>query len=273
MAALNALLDATFDLLFRPLAALPVFLSLSLVAVSTAVVILLAVRAASDQPALAAVKRQIHGDFFEMRLFADDLQAMFRAQAGILRHNATYLRLSLVPMLWISVPLILLLAQLQSHFGYAGVVVGEPVAVTAQWKSVGSDPRTATLDVPPGVRVETPALWFPALRQVVWLVAAERAGDYRLRVGTGGAVYAKTLHADDGPARRSAVRTGPAFFDQVRYPSEPPLPAAAPVASISVAYGEGRVDVFGWKFGWMTVYFVESLIFALLLRRPLRVSF
>ena len=56
---------------------------------------------------------------FEIRLFNDDLRAMLRAQVEILRHNVTYLRLSLVPMLWMLVPLVLVIAQLQFHYGYA----------------------------------------------------------------------------------------------------------------------------------------------------------
>ena len=43
------------------------------------------VRLTSDQAALAAVKRQIQADLFEMRLFNDDLRALLRAQGAVLR--------------------------------------------------------------------------------------------------------------------------------------------------------------------------------------------
>ena len=49
--------------------------------------------------------RRLHAALFEIRLFNDDLSAIFRAQAEMLRHNLTYLRLSLVPMIWMFVPL------------------------------------------------------------------------------------------------------------------------------------------------------------------------
>ena len=54
--------------------------NLSIVSLVTAVGVLLVVRAASDQRALSAIKRQIHGDLFEIRLFNDDIRAMLRAQ-------------------------------------------------------------------------------------------------------------------------------------------------------------------------------------------------
>jgi uncharacterized membrane protein (DUF106 family) len=272
MTVLNALLDRSFDLLLGPLAPLPIILSLSIVSMATAIAVLLVARATSDQPALVAVKRQIYADLFEVRLFRDDLRAMLHAQADILRHNATYLRLSLVPMLWIALPFVLIVAQLESRFGYSGIPIGQPVAVTAQLKDAGQESPSAALETPSGVHVETPAIWLPALRQVVWLVAADRAGDYVLRVRIQGEAYDKALHASDGLTRRSAIRREAGFIDQALHPSEAPLPASAPVASIGVAYPESQINLFGWQLGWMSVYLIESMIFALLLKTPMRVT-
>jgi uncharacterized membrane protein (DUF106 family) len=272
MAVLNALLDRTFDLLLGPLAPLPVLLSLSIVSMATAITVLLVARTASDQPALVAVKRQIHADLFEIRLFRDDLRSILRAQSDILRHNATYLRLSIVPMLWIVLPFVLIVAQLESRFGYSGIPIGQPVAVTTQLKATGPESPSAALETPAGIHVETPAIWLPALRQVVWLVAADRAGDYVLRVRIQGETYDKTLHVADGLTRRSTMRREAGFIDQALHPSEAPLPASAPVASIGVAYPESQITLFGWRFGWMAVYLVESMIFALFLRTPMRVT-
>jgi hypothetical protein len=68
------------------------------------------------------------------------------------------------------------------------------------------------------------------------------------------------------------MRRQPGFIDQALYPSEAPLPASATVASIEVAYPESQVELFGWRFGWMTVYLIESMIFAFFLRTPMRVT-
>src|SRR5580704_19170694 len=117
----NAMLDRLFDLLLRLLRPLPFRVSLAVVSLVTAIAILLVVRATSNQQAMAAVKRQMYADLLEMRLFNDDLHAMWRAQWSMLQHNGRYLRLSLVPALWTLVPLALVLTQLQFHFGYAEV--------------------------------------------------------------------------------------------------------------------------------------------------------
>ena len=139
---------------------------------------LLIFKRTSNQTRLAAVKQQIHAAIFEIRLFNDDLRAIFRAQGEILRHNLTYLRLSLVPMLWMIVPFLLVIAQLQFHYGYCGLRVGQPVLLKVQVREgvalrrhgvagrgarVADDARhaPATLEAPREIEVKTPAVWIP----------------------------------------------------------------------------------------------------------------
>src|SRR5439155_14898969 len=172
VAAVDAGLDALFDALLRPLAPLPPLASLTLVSLLTAVVMLLLVRRTSNQQALDRVKRRIHASLFEIRLFNDDLRAIFRAQRDMLRENVTYLRLSLAPMLWMIVPFVLVIAQLQFQYGYDGLETGRPVLLTAHVRSGAAvagppnvagkaatteQPRSAEaarLDAPPGVRAD-----------------------------------------------------------------------------------------------------------------------
>src|SRR5436190_24142741 len=132
MTVVNGLFDRVFDLLLAPLRTTPPFVALAIVSLVTAILLLLVVRATSNQAAIGAAKRQIHADLFEIRLFNDDLLAILRAQMSIIRHNATYVRLSLVPMLWTIVPLAFVIAQLQAHFEYSGVEIGHSVLVTAE---------------------------------------------------------------------------------------------------------------------------------------------
>ena len=270
MALVNQLLGSAFDLALRPLQPLGVITSLAIVSLVTAAAILLVVRATSDQRALAAVKRQIHADLFEIRLFNDDLRAMLRAELDILRHNATYLRLSLVPMVWILVPAGLAAAQLQSYYGYSGVDVGSAVLVTAQF-TPGSQP-SAELDAPAAISIETPAIFLPALNQVVWRIVGTAPGDYEVRVRIADAAFTKTLHVSGGLARHSPVRLAPRLLDEVAYPSEAPLPDGAPNSMIRVDYPQPGIQIFGRYIHWMVIYITLSVVFAVFLRRPLRVT-
>jgi uncharacterized membrane protein (DUF106 family) len=271
VSVVNRLLDRLFELLLRPLRPLPVPVSLSVVSLLTAVAILIVIRLTSNQAALATAKRQMYGDLLEMRLFNDDLPAMWRAQRSMLRHNAGYVRLSLVPALWTLVPLAIVVSQFQVFFGYAGVGVGEPVLVTAVLKSRG-DIQDIELDLPQGVRLDTPAIWFPALQQVVWRVVGDSAGEFILGIRVGRMTYEKTLHVSSGLVRRSPIRPAQGLIDQLWYPSEAPLSDAAPVASIRVAYPDRRIDILGWQMSWIGAYIVLSIVFVIALQKPLRVT-
>jgi hypothetical protein len=263
---LGAALDAWFSLL-RPL---PAPVALAVLAAATAMVLLSVMRAASDQRALGAVKRQMHADLFEVRLFNDDLGAIFRAQCDLLRHNGTYLRLTFVPSLWMVVPAVIALPQLDAYFAHRGPLIGQPVLVTAQL-APHVDPAVM-LELPSGVRAETPPVRFPALRQIVWRLTAEAGGDYRLRLRVGAESFDKMLHVSDRLARRSPTRVAAGFLNELFHPSEPPLPSGAPVDSIRIGYPHRDFEILGWRVSWLVLYAGEVILFAALLKRPLRVN-
>ena len=270
MSIVNAVLTRAFDILLLPFAALPPLAGLAVVSLVTAVAMLLVFRATSDQRRLAEVKRAIHAGIFEIRLYNDDLRAIWRAQREILRHNATYLRLSIVPMAWMIVPLVLVVAQLQFHYGYGGIAPGEPVLVTVRLRD--GAPLSAALEAPEGIRRQTPPVWLPGAREIVWRLAWPQDGDDDLRLRIGSETYTKALQASDGVVRRSPVRLESGLLNQLLYPSEPPLPDEGPVAAIEVAYPERDMNVAGWDVHWMIVYFVLSMMFAFALRKRFGVT-
>jgi hypothetical protein len=274
IAPLNAALGSVFDLLLRPLAGLPPLASLALISLLTAIVMLLVVRRTSNQRALDQVKRRIHAALFEIRLFNDDLGAIFRAQGEMLRHNLTYLRLSFAPMLWMFVPFVLVIAQLQFQYGYDGLAIGRPVLLTAHVRAAGTaGGNTAPrLEVPAGIRADTDAIFFPAAQDVMWRITPEAAGDYELRLIVGGQTFTKTLRVSSRVARRSPERLEAGFLNEVLYPAEPPLPANAPLTSITVPYPERDINVFGWRLNWLVVFFALSIAFAFALRKPFGVT-
>ncbi len=291
---LNNLLGRLFDVLLYPFQDLPPIVGLTVVSVITGIAMLLVFRATSDQEGLRAVKRRIHAGIFEIRLFNDDPRAILRAQADILRHSLTYLRLSLVPMLWMIIPLLLVLIQLQFHYGYGGLEPGSKTIVKVKFKAgsyagglAGGRPGgvqrldegasappgpSLSLEVPPGIRVESPLLWIPSLGEADWRVAAQQPGEYELHVRVGEDVFGKRLRVSEAVVRRSPVRPSSGLLDQLLYPVEPPLPADAPIESITVSYPEGDVSLLGWETHWLVVFFILTVVVAFALQRPFKVT-
>ena len=277
MALVNSLMRALFDALLSPFSSMNPLVGLTLVSLVVAVGMLLIFKHTSNQDALDKVKRKIHASLFEIRLFNDDLVAIMRAQFDILRHNLTYIRLSLWPLVWMMVPLVLVIAQLQFQYAYEGLRAGEPVLLTVQLKGEGAGaldaPKpAASLDPGSGVKVETPSVWIPGERQLVWRLSADQAGDHEITIRVDGSSESKTVRVRDDVVRRSPLRVGSSLLDQIIYPAEPPLAASSPIASIELTYPDRSVDVLGVGLRWMIVFFVLSLIFAFALRKPFGVT-
>jgi hypothetical protein len=243
-------------------------LSLAGISLATAMVLLVAVRVTSDQARLAAVKRDIRAGLFEIRLFNDDLRAILRAQGEILRHNLTYLRLSAVPLLWVFLPLVIVMGQLQACYGYDGLHPGTPALVKAELTEAAGEMPDVRLAAPAGVRIETPAVWIPSLRETVWRIVAEEPGEHELTIAVDGTATTKRVRVGTDLARRSPYRLQPGILNWLLYPAETALPGDSPVRSIEVAYPTRAIVVLGWDLHWMVVFFVLTLGFAFLLRRP-----
>jgi hypothetical protein len=272
MAALNALLARLVDGFLRPFDEASPLAGLAVVSLISAIGMLLVVRATSDQARVAAVKRALQACVFEIRLFNDDARAMLRALGEMLRHNLTYMRLATAPVLWMTVPLGLLLAQLHSHYGYDGLAVGQRAVVKARLRNSSTSPSPqARLAAPPGIRIETPPVWIPSIREVAWRVAAERPGDYVLKVQIGEDVFTKSVLVSDAIVRRSPLRTDERLLNQLLHPGEPPLPVGAEVESIAVTYPRRAVSVLGFQIHWMVIFFALSIVFALALRWRFRI--
>lgn len=273
MSVLNAVLRPLFDLALGPFRALPALVSLTLAALLASILMLVVFKRTSNQARLADVKRRIHAGLFEIRLFSDDLRAIFRAQGEILRANVRYLGLSLVPMFWILPPFFLVMAQLQFHYGYAGLAPGQRAVVTAELRNPSPLRPAVTLEVPEGLQLETPALWMPSTQQVAWRVAAVREGEYTLvlRLGETPPVT-KSLTVSQAVTRRSPERVDAGFVNELLFPAEAPLSSAAPFRSIRINYPETEVDVFGLRLHWMIPFFALSIVFAFALRGVFKVT-
>ena len=82
----------------------------------------------------------------------------------------------------------------------------------------------------------------------------------------GAAVISKTVVVSDAVTRRSPVRPAGGFLNQLRYPSETPLPSGSGLTAITIAYPERPFSVAGWNIGWSGVYLALTLVFALALK-------
>jgi hypothetical protein len=263
MSVVNVILGRCVDGLLYPFQE-SALAGLATAALLTALAMLMTFRATSDQVRVEAVKRAIHACWFEIRLFNDDIRAMLRAQREMVRHYLDYLGLSIVPALWISVPLGLFVLQLQFHYAYGGLEPGRAALVKVRVKEPGAG--VPVLEAPPGIRIETPTAWISSLNEAVWRITADEPGDYDLTVRLGEASVTKRVRVSSAIVRRSPLRVERQFVSQLLYPAEPPLPEGTEIRSIAVTYPPGEVRVGGRRIHWLVVFVGLSTFFALVLR-------
>ncbi|HUF75107.1 MAG TPA: hypothetical protein VMM35_02455 [Longimicrobiales bacterium] len=277
MGPLNAVLRAVFDLVVMPFRGMPAIVGLTIISLVVSVAVLIGFGRLSDQRALAEVKRRIHAGVYEIRLFKDDLPTIFSAQLDIFRETWTYFKLSMVPMLWMIVPIVIVVIQLQFQYGYEPLEPGDSTLLRIELTAEGAERMAATdaadvsLEAPPGVRVETPVVWVPSQREAGWRIAAETPGEYELMVRVGDERLTKSLRVAGSTELRSPVKPS-SLWEQIIWPAESPIPRGSQVEAIRVDYVDGEVDMFGWGTHWIIAFFILTMIFAFALQKPLGVK-
>jgi uncharacterized membrane protein (DUF106 family) len=274
---LNRPLGFLFDLLVLPFRGMPAAVGLTVISLLVSVGMLVAFRRVSDQEGLDQIKRRITAGVYEIRLFKDDLRTIFASQFAIARYTGTYFRLSMVPMLWIMVPIVIVVIQLQFQYGYAGLEEGDEVLVTVELTEEGAervaanDAADVSLETPSGARVETQAVWVPSLREVSWRVAAQEPGEHDLVVRVGDEEFTKSFRVGGTTVLRSPVRPS-GFLGQVVWPAESPLPGGSGLEEIRVSYADADIDLLGFETHWIIHFFILTMVFAFALAKPLGVK-
>ncbi len=233
---------------------------------------LLIFRRTSDQAALGRTKKLVRAHLLELRLFADEPSLVWRAQKDLLRANWQYLRLMLRPMLWATVPLALLLVQLDEIYGRAPLAIGQAAVLTMQMRTpFPPNVPPPRLEAPAGIEVETPAVRVLSENQVSWRLRPLREVSGRLRVHLPGETLEKSIKAG-GRLRRLSSRRVCFSFALLLHPGEWPLPARD-VEWIEVGYPPAPVHACGTDLHWLIWFLAASMLSAWVLGWRFRVVF
>lgn len=236
------------------------------------VIFLLAFRQFSNQRAIQATRRRLQASLYELRLFVDEPRLVWRAQGTLLWVNCRYLVLMLVPALILCVPVALLIAFLEPYYGKAPLAAGQQTIVTAKLKQ----PLSATftdpvLQAPPGFAVETPGVRIPMEREISWRILPLRAASGSLRIVLPTQIVTKDVIAGSGRHFLS-TRRARSFWQLFWHPTERRLPRGD-IAWIDIRYPSRSIQWLGFGLNWIVWLFIISMLTALLLKRPFKVSF
>jgi len=234
--------------------------ALIVVGISVVIGLLMVVmfRYTSDQKAIHIAKDHLKAHLLALRLFQDQIPVVIRSYGRILLAMGRYLRLAFMPLLFVSVPLILLLAQIDRYLGSTPFETGHPFLVSA--RVTGAEALgDATLELPAGLATTAPAVHVPAENEVVWRVVAEREGSFVVNVLTSAQTSAKQVVVGSGMPRLSAVRLRGPWWRRLLYSGEPALPESNLVQTIEVQYPARDIAFAGLEWNWIWLFFVLSL--------------
>jgi hypothetical protein len=112
------------------------------------------------------------------------------------------------------------------------------------------------------------------IHEVSWRIRAEEPGDYEILVHTGEGSLAKEIRVGEEWGPTSPRRTGKGFFDLLLFSGEAPIPSSNPVTRIDVAYPaqDPPLSLFGFGVHWLVFFFVASLAFGFLFKKPFGVE-
>ncbi len=269
---LNAFANVLGRLLLAPVAAMPGWLSATLVASVTGAFLLFIFKYTSNQAAIKRVRNDIQANLFALKLFKDATPVVLAAQLAMIKGAFRLFVLAVVPMLVMTVPVLLMLGQLSLWYQHRPLHVGEEAVVVLKLNGNPGDSMPAVvLEPTSAAEIVTGPVRVPSKREVVWVVKALEKGLHHLAFRAGQQTVTKELAVGDGFMRISPRRPGWDWYDALLNPAEPTFPSSSLVHSVEIAYPDRP----SWTSGtdnWVIYWFAVSMVAAFCAKPILNVN-
>lgn len=242
-------------------------------ALVTAVVMLLIIRRTSSPDRIRRSKNRFVARVLELVLYRDDAWVSLTAGGRILLANGAYLRTLLVPLSVSAIPCLLILSQLACWFENRPLLIGEAALVEVSLRdSFRVMEQSIELALPAGIGLETQALRVPSLPAVDWRVRARKEGARWIEVqAVGEAPIRKQIVVGEEFQKVSQIRTSGGWWNQFLNPAEPPIDESSSIAAVRVVHPRRQMLLGSREVDWLLAFAVLTIVFGLLLKRPLRV--
>lgn len=247
--------------------------ALLVIAISVVIGLLMVLifRYTSDQKAIRRTKDQLKAHLLAVRLFQDQLQVVLGAYARILGGTGRYLRLAFTPLLILIVPLTFLIVELDRYLGWHPLQPAQPFLVEVRVPTPEALNQVA-LQLPSELTISAPPVHIAKDNEVVWRVVANRDGLYNLSIVGAGQPVSKQVTVSRGLARVSPIRLRDSFWERILSSAEPALPNDSLIQSIAITYPPRNITLAGWKFNWIVLFFVISLVSGFIFKTLLRIQ-
>ena len=269
---LNAVANACASVLLAPIAMLPGWLSATLAAAVTGVLMLVVFKHTSNQRAIKRARATIKSNLLALSLFKDSAAVSLRSQGRILLGAGQLLILAIVPMLVMLIPMCLLLGQLALWYQARPLRVDEEAVVTLKLAEVSNALLPAAqLAANSEFAINVGPVRVPSKHMVCWNVQARQPGYHKLTFEVAGQQFEKEFVAGDAFMPVSLERPGWAWSQALLHPRESPFPLESPVQGIEIDYPHRDGFTCGSR-TWVIYWFAASMVAAFAAKPFLKVS-
>jgi len=272
IAWLNVPLNAVGRLLTVFVAAVPGWLSNTVISAVMGVIMLVLWKYTSNQDAIGRVKDSIKANMLALKLFKDSISVTLQAQGRAFKGAGSLLYYAIRPLLVVIVPICLIMAQMALWYQARPLLPGEEALVVMQLngniESAWPDVSIASM---PAADVTIDQTRDYSERQIYWKIKARQNGLNNIVFLVAGQQVEKELAIGEGFMRVSLERPGWHWFDILENPSEKPFEPDSVVQSISIEYPDrlSRTSGTGW---WLIYFFAASMVFAFIFKPFLNVK-
>ncbi|MCH8146592.1 MAG: hypothetical protein IH987_01150 [Planctomycetes bacterium] len=257
------------DGVYALLSPLPIWAGLVLLSAVAGVVMLVAFGRLSNQEGIVRAKDDIKANLLSLKLYKDNLRATFTAQMRLMGAIVRLQRHMLFPVLILSLPMLLALAQMGIRYQWRPLGVGERTTVTLRLSSAYEKGTAVELEASDGFAVEADV---PGGGTTVWRIRGTAPGRHTMWFHVDGKRFAKELVVGDRFGRVSPLRPRSVWTSQLLYPVETPLSAQEPAETIEIRYPDRESIIYGADY-WVLTFFVVSMAVALMCRPVFDVKF
>lgn len=270
MRFLQAIFNGLFDLILAPFRTESPWPGLVAVSLVTSVLVLLLFRLASKPATVRRRRDRLLARVLELVLFKDDLVVNLGAFGRVLVANAQYLATLLIPLALSMIPVTLILVQAYAWFGMRPLRPGETTLLTARFSQ--ALPTDVTVTTSAGLQVDSQPVSAPSCNEISWRIRAGAAGAEWADVTAGGQTQRKSIGVWRALLAVSAQRNTGGFWNTLTSPREQPLPAGSSLERLAVTYPVRELRICGRAVNWLVAFFVLTMVFGFVLKKPLGVE-
>lgn len=280
MPAVSEIINRAYDIMLTPLMTFPGLVGIIFLSVLSAVMVLTIFKYTSNQEKIRYHKKKISGNLIQIALYSHQIRVIAGSIISIAKHNLAYLGWTVPSLAALAIPLFIFTTQVHQRFGYAPIRQGQSFIVQVELDK--THPRYSSqeleaieLKTSPGIVIETRRLRIPPRGEIFWRarLQQESKGQF-IRLFSSGRDKAITRKVVNGrPELRFAPRqmkpTG--WASLVNY-AEDYLDAGSMIKSIRVSYYSKTYPLLWWQVDVIILYFLLTLVSALLLKPFFNVS-